>query len=83
LRALALDAEPTEVAFGTDAGVFARAGIPGVVMGPGSIQMAHTSRESVPIPQVETMVSIFDELLTSEPEDFPMHLSGKGSSGAN
>jgi di/tripeptidase len=52
-------------------------------MGPGSIQMAHTSRESVPIPQVETMVSIFDELLTSGPEDFPMHLSGKGSSGAN
>jgi acetylornithine deacetylase/succinyl-diaminopimelate desuccinylase-like protein len=67
LSALNLPAEPTEVAFGTDAGVFARAGIPGIVMGPGSIQMAHTSRESVPIPQVETMVRVFEELLTSGP----------------
>lgn len=83
LRALALDAEPAEVAFGTDAGVFARAGIPGVVMGPGSIQMAHTSRESVPISQVETMVRIFEKLVTSEPEGFPVHLSGKGSSSSN
>jgi acetylornithine deacetylase len=54
------------VAFGTDAGVFARAGIPGVVLGPGSISVAHTSREFVPIGEVETMVRIFERLLESE-----------------
>ena len=54
-----------EVAFGTDAGVFARAGIPGVVLGPGSIAVAHTSREFVPMGEVETMVRIFERLLES------------------
>ncbi len=52
-----------QVAFGTDAGVFGRAGIPGVVLGPGSIDVAHTSREFVPIDQVETMVRIFERVL--------------------
>jgi len=65
LRSLDLPAQPAEVAFGTDAGVFARAGIPGIVIGPGSIQMAHTSRESVPVDQVETMTRIFETLLTT------------------
>ena len=55
------------VAFGTDAGVFARAGIPGVVLGPGSISVAHTSREFVPIGEVETMVRIFERLLEGGP----------------
>ncbi|MBJ19959.1 MAG: M20 family metallopeptidase [bacterium] len=55
-----------QVAFGTDAGVFARAGVPGVVLGPGSIAVAHTSREFVPMGQVETMVRIFERLLESE-----------------
>ena len=51
---------------GTDAGVFARAGIPGVVLGPGSIDVAHTSREFVPISEVEIMVRIFERLLEGE-----------------
>ena len=66
LRGLDLPDRPAEVAFGTDAGVFARAGIPGIVMGPGSINMAHTARECVPMAQVETMVRIFEKLLTTE-----------------
>jgi len=53
------------VAFGTDAGVFADHGIPGVVMGPGSIERAHTSREFVETDQVETMVDVYRELLES------------------
>jgi len=53
------------VAFGTDAGVFGRLGIPGVVLGPGSIAVAHTAREFVPIDEVETMVRIFERLLES------------------
>ena len=51
------------VAFGTDAGLFERAGIPGVVLGPGSISVAHTSREFVPIAEVEAMVGVFERLL--------------------
>jgi len=66
LRALGLPAERSGVAFGTDAGVFqSEAGIPGVVMGPGSIQRAHTSREYVEIDQVESMTRFFTALLTS------------------
>ncbi len=57
--------EPTTatVAFGTDAGVFAHAGLPGVVMGPGSIAQAHTAREFVPTREVETMADFFEALL--------------------
>ena len=65
LEAEGLSPTPTHVAFGTDAGVFGRAGLPGVVLGPGSIDVAHTSREFVPIGEVETMVRIFERLLTT------------------
>lgn len=63
LAGLALDPAPGTVAFGTDAGVFSREGIPSVVIGPGSIALAHTARESVPVDEVETMVRIFERLL--------------------
>lgn len=63
LRALDLDAAPGTVAFGTDAGVFSREGIPSVVIGPGSIALAHTAKEFVPVDEVETMVRIFEHLL--------------------
>ncbi len=64
LEALGPGAPPaTGVAFGTDAGLFDEVGIPGVVMGPGSIREAHTSRESVPIDEVEAMSTFFTRLL--------------------
>jgi acetylornithine deacetylase len=63
LAALGLDADVAPVAFGTDAGVFSREGVPSVVIGPGSIALAHTAREHVPIGEVETMVRIFERLL--------------------
>lgn len=66
LRSAGLPAERSGVAFGTDAGVFqSEAGIPGVVMGPGSIQRAHTTREYVEVDQVESMTRFFTALLTS------------------
>ncbi len=74
LEALGLSSAPLPVAFGTDAGVFGRAGIPGVVLGPGSIAVAHTSREFVPIGEVETMARIFERLL--ETSDAPLAASG-------
>ena len=55
------------VAFGTDAGVFeVDAGWPGVVMGPGSIERAHTASEYVEIEQVEAMTRFFVSLLSGE-----------------
>lgn len=51
------------VAFGTDAGVFAELGIPGVVMGPGSIAQAHTPDEWVEVAQVDAMTDFFERLL--------------------
>ena len=63
LESVGLSPACGEVAFGTDAGLFAQAGIPGIVLGPGSIDVAHTSREFVPLGEVETMVRIFERLL--------------------
>ncbi|MBK7950159.1 MAG: M20/M25/M40 family metallo-hydrolase [Deltaproteobacteria bacterium] len=63
---LGLPSTVAPVAFGTDAGVFSRVGIPSVVIGPGSIAAAHTARESVPIAEVETMARIFERLLESK-----------------
>ncbi len=66
LESVGLSGSCEHVAFGTDAGVFGRVGIPGVVLGPGSISVAHTSREYVPIAEVEIMVRIFERLLEEE-----------------
>ena len=63
LRACQLADAPTSVAFATDAGVLAEHGIPGVVMGPGSIQRAHTAREFVEVDQVDAMTDFFIALL--------------------
>ena len=65
LAAAGRAAEPSAVAFDTDAGVFAAHGIPGVVMGPGSIAQAHTAREYVAVEQVEAMEDFFVRLLES------------------
>jgi acetylornithine deacetylase len=63
LEAARLATETACVAFGTDGGVFESAGLPSVVLGPGSILQAHTAREWVDLRQVETMVEIFRHLL--------------------
>lgn len=46
------------VPFGTDAAVFARAGIPSIVFGPGSIAQAHTKDEWVPLDEVARAADI-------------------------
>ena len=63
LEVLSLPTESAAVAFGTDAGIFAQEGLPGVVFGPGSIKEAHTDREYVEVSQVETAVEFFVTLL--------------------
>ncbi len=67
LAATGLTTEAASVAFGTDAGVFAEAGLPGVVLGPGSIAQAHTAREFVELAQLQAMTEVFVHLLESEP----------------
>ena len=63
LRQSGLPIEPGTVAFGTDAGVFAQHALPGVVIGPGSIERAHTAEEYVELDQVETAVDLFTAIL--------------------
>lgn len=52
VRALTQDASVRKVAYGTEAGLFQRAGIPTVVCGPGSIEQAHKVDEYVAIEQL-------------------------------
>lgn len=66
LGAAGFPAEPAAVAFATDAGIFAERGIPCVVVGPGSVEQAHTAREFVEIRQVEAMADFFVRLLESD-----------------
>lgn len=66
LRADAALDETGVVAFGTDAALFSAAGIPSVVMGPGSIAQAHTATEWVEVAQVEAMTRFFERLLGSD-----------------
>lgn len=62
LTSLGLDASPAAVAFGTDAGLFDQAGVPCVVMGPGSIRQAHTQDEYLDVSQLEAMTRFFTAL---------------------
>jgi acetylornithine deacetylase len=64
LASLGRTGEPDTVAFATDAGVLAELGMPGIVLGPGSIAQAHTARESVAIAEVEAMTEFFVALLS-------------------
>jgi acetylornithine deacetylase len=49
---LARKQQTTLVAFGTEAGLFQRAGIPTVICGPGSIGQAHQADEYVSLAQL-------------------------------
>lgn len=65
-----LGAERTgdKVNFGTEAGLFERAGIPTVVCGPGSIDDAHRPDESIALAQIERGEAMFDRLLAAVSE---------------
>ncbi len=51
------------VAFGTEAGLFQRAGIPAVVCGPGSIAQAHKPDEFVSLDQLSQCLGMIERLL--------------------
>ena len=54
----------SKVAFGTEAGLFDQAGIPSVVVGPGSIDQAHKADEFIRITELEKCGNFIDRLIT-------------------
>jgi acetylornithine deacetylase len=67
VRALTRDQESRKVAYGTEAGLFALAGVPSIVCGPGSIDQAHRANEYVALDQLvacETFLSKFIQSLS-------------------
>ncbi|WP_256793301.1 acetylornithine deacetylase [Terrabacter sp. Ter38] len=58
------EASTEKVAYGTEAGLFQRAGIPTVVCGPGDIAQAHAPDEFVAIDQIERCDAFLANLLT-------------------
>jgi len=57
----------TAARYGTNAGVYAAAGVPSVVFGPGSIAQAHTADEWIDLAQVEAAVAALVALVTHGP----------------
>ncbi|SHI57937.1 acetylornithine deacetylase [Tessaracoccus bendigoensis DSM 12906] len=61
---------PDKATFGTEAGLFAQAGIPTVVCGPGDIAQAHAPNEFIALEQIEQcerfLEGVIDSLSTSD-----------------
>ena len=53
----------SKVAYGTEGGLFAQAGIPTVVCGPGSIDQAHKADEWIAISELEKCGRFIDRLI--------------------
>jgi acetylornithine deacetylase len=54
---------PTTIAFATEAGLFQSAGIPAVICGPGSIEVAHQPNEFITLDQLAAGAAFLDRLL--------------------
>jgi acetylornithine deacetylase/succinyl-diaminopimelate desuccinylase family protein len=63
LKEAQLDPAPVGVPFGSDASKLVRSGIPTIVLGPGSIDQAHTADESVPIDEVVKVASVYEQII--------------------
>ena len=59
LVGMGLAAEPAGVYYGTDASQFSEIGIPAVVLGPGSIEQAHTKDEWLALDQLRRGVEVY------------------------
>lgn len=65
VRALTADRETHKVAYGTEAGLFQRAGIPSVICGPGNIEQAHKPNEFVTLEQIALCETFIQKLIRS------------------
>lgn len=68
VRALTADQQRRKVAYGTEAGLFQRAGIPAVVCGPGSIEQAHRANEFLELSQLAECERFLEKLIVSVSE---------------
>jgi len=64
-RALTGGHDKRKVAYGTEAGLFSRAGIPSIVCGPGDIQQAHRADEYVSLEQLGACETFLRKLIAS------------------
>ncbi len=65
LQEMGLDPTPCGVPFGSDASKLSAAGVPSIVIGPGSIDQAHAADEYVEIAEVERAVQFYRNFLLS------------------
>ena len=65
VHALTGDRNTRKVAYGTEAGLFALAGVPSVVCGPGDIEQAHKPNEYVELAQLEACESFLRKFIRS------------------
>ena len=56
--------DPVGVPYGSDASKLSRAGIPSILVGPGSIDQAHTADEYVDLAQVERSFEFYREMMS-------------------
>lgn len=63
LEEMDLDPEPCGVPFGCDVTKFSRAGIPGVILGPGNIDQAHGAVEYVDVNEVDLAFAFYRRFL--------------------
>ena len=77
VRALTGDRQQRKVAYGTEAGLFAQAGIATIVCGPGYIERAHRANESVELEQLASCERFVRRLIGSlrEPYGVEKYLS--------
>jgi acetylornithine deacetylase/succinyl-diaminopimelate desuccinylase family protein len=63
LKDAQLDPEPVGVPFGSDASKLVRIGVPSIVLGPGSIDQAHTADEFVPADEVVKAAGLYEQII--------------------
>lgn len=68
LRQMNLPSDPIGVGYATDASTFAAAGVPAVVLGPGSMAQAHSRDEWLDLDQLHKAVDVYLNLMCSPPD---------------
>jgi acetylornithine deacetylase/succinyl-diaminopimelate desuccinylase-like protein len=65
-RAAGYPGHRTAARYGTNASIYAAAGVPGVVFGPGSIEQAHTADEWIELAQVDAAAAALVRVVTGD-----------------
>lgn len=66
LERCGLSGEPQGAGYGTDASTYSEAGIPAIVIGPGSIAQAHTEDEWLELEQLTKAVEVYHAIMRCE-----------------